>query len=443
MDRIKMFFACMLCLAQCACGSGRAAVQTDTYTLDTASIPQNTQTIEKILGDNVWNYDADSLTFGNDLIISGEGENFALICAASAEAGIDTKRLEKGAKQTMLATVRLLNSDMSDAGTAYFAFSGKELLCGYYMYNNVCRSLTDKYPFEYAAPFAAVEKKDVSRSFSQVSSKPLFDSVQYISGGETAVLSGSAIVFYGSGENGLKRRGIIECEDSLMPVSAAKGGDFVCMLLDSYETADAAGSDYEVSEDGPDIVNKKSVKIVFTDKNGGTVLPEIPLDLSIYSAVDVLDDRHIAAVRNNVIDVFEYNGGWTKSGRLAIDAAAEKMRAADIDGDGTAEYVISDGVNIYVYTGTDRLKLAWRTKFGVSTVKDFFIADLNGDGVKEIYVNDSNGFAVRYVLGAGGFEVCGGGITDGENAYYAAGDIDGDGADDHLSVSEEEMKINK
>ena len=436
----KLFILCALCIAMTACGNTQTAVQAENTALDTAAIPQNTQTIEKILNENVWNYDADSLTFGNDLVISAEGENFAAICAASEAAGIDTKRLKNGAKQTMLATVRLINSDMSDAGTAYFAFSKQELLCAYYMHNNVCQSLTNKYPFEYASPFCAAENRELVRSFTQTSQSPVFDDAEYIYDGTAAVLSGSAIAFYKNGKNGFKRSDIINFDGELMPVSAARDENFICALLDSYELADVDESEYEVCEDGPDVVNQKSVKIVFADRNGD-ILSELPLELSIYSAVDILGKNRIAAARNNVIDVFEYKDSWGKTARLSVDAAVEKMRAADIDGDGTKEFIISDGVNIYVYTGTDRLKLAWRTNFGVSAVKDFFAADLNGDGIKEIYVNDSNGFVTRYVLGANGFEIYGGGIAGGESAYYAAGDMDGDGRDDYFTVTEDEMKI--
>ena len=49
----------------------------------------------------------------------------------------------------MTASVKLFNSDMCEAGTAYFDFGKKNLLCGYYIYNDVIYSLDNKYPFEY------------------------------------------------------------------------------------------------------------------------------------------------------------------------------------------------------------------------------------------------------------------------------------------------------
>ena len=425
------------------CGSD-TSVGTERYTLDTASIPHNTQTIKDILNENVWNYDEDSLTFGNDLILSDEGENFNAICEASESAGIDTKHFKRGAKQTMLASIRLLNSDMSDAGTAYFAFNKQDILCGYYMYNNVCQSLTNKYPFEYASPFCRGENKTVQRTFEKTEQTAVFDAVGDIYGGDTAVLSGSALVFYSEGSKGLKRRDIIDFDDSLMPVSVSVGDKYSAVLLDSYELADSASSEYEVCDEGPDVVNQKSEKIVFIDSDGGRAAEDIPLELSIYSSVALLKDGSVAAARNNAIDIFvRGDNGWEKAERLSADTAVVQLRVTDIDGDGTEEYIVSDGVNIYVYTKAERLKLAWRTKFGVSAVKDFFAADLNGDGAKEIYVNDSNGFAARYVLGTKGFEIYGGGIAGGENAYYAAGDINGDGADEYLTVSDENMCIFK
>ncbi len=439
----KTILAYVLCLALCGCG-GNTSAQIEQSGLDTASIPHNTQTIKELLSENVWNYDEDSLTFGNDLILSDQGENFAAICEASESAGIDTKRFKRGAKQTMLASVRLLNSDMSDAGTAYFAFNKQDILCGYYMYNNVCQSLASKYPFEYASPFKRAEDKTVQRTFSKTEQSPPFEQVGDIYGGDTAVLSGSSLVFYSEGKNGLKRRDIIDFEDDLMPASVSLGDKYSAVLLDSYEIADTPSGDYEVNEDGPDIVNQKSEKIVFIDSEGSRAAPDIPLELSIYSSVSLLKDGSVAAARNTAVDVFKRGeNGWEKAERLSTDTAVVQLRVTDIDGDGTEEYIVSDGVNIYVYTKQDRLKTAWRTKFGVSAVKDFFVADLNGDGAKEIYVNDSNGFVTRYVLGARGFDVYGGGISGGENAYYAAGDINGDGVGEYLVVSEENMNIFK
>gem|GEM_PF-2210476 len=438
----KLTIMLAVCLMLGGCGT-KTEVQNEQYVLDTLSIPQNTQTIKEILDKNVWNYDEESMSFGNDPVLSERGENFPAICEASEAAGISTKRFKRGAKQTMLASVKLLNSDMSDAGTAYFAFNKQDILCGYYVYNNVCLSLTNKYPFEYASPFKGAENKEAVRDFTPTKQSLAFDAVEDIYGGETAVLSGSALIFYANGANGLKRSETLRFDEGLMPVSVSLGDKYSAVLLDSYEIADTDENDYEISEDGPDFVNQKSEKIVFVDSEGDTAAADIPLELSIYSCVAQLSDGSVAAARNNAIDIFARGeDGWEKSKRLSVDAAVEKLRIADIDGSGSEEYIISDGVNIYVYTNDDdRLKLAWRTKFGVSAVKDFFAADVNGDGVKELYVNDSNGFVTRYTLGIKGFEVYGGGITGGENAYYAAGDTNGDGSEEYLAIADENMLL--
>ena len=441
MKKIATVFALLFALSGCTQQSNTQVQQT---ALDTANISYNTQTIKDILNENIWNYDEESLVIGSEPLATAESAIFNEICEASEAAGIDTRHFKHGAKQTMTIEAKLFNTDMSSAGTAYFAFNKRELLCGYYIYNDVCQSLTDKYPYEYAGALKAFEDKTSEAKFTPQTRDAVFNEIGDIYGGDTAVLSGSALIFYKDTQSGLKRRDSFSFEDELMPVSVSIGRDFSAVLLDSYETADASSGDYEVSNEDVDIVNQKSKKIVFIDKDGDRPFSDIELELSIYSSVARLKDGSVAAARNNAIDIFKPDGsGWKKAERLSVDTAAEKLKIADIDGNGTEEFIISDGVNIYIYTREDRLKLAWRTKFNISAVTDFFAADLNGDGIKEIYVNDSNGFMTRYVAGAKGFDIYGGGIANGENVYFAAGDINGDGKDEYLTVDDEEMCIYK
>lgn len=431
-----------MALSGCA-GSG--ASQAEGLSVDRAAIAQNTETIEKILSENAWSYDKETMNFGSEPIISDRNEDFDRICAASESAGIDTARLEKGAEQTMTAEVTLRNADMSEAGTAYFVFDNRELLCGYYEYNGGYYSLDNKLPFEYDHPFAVSENKEKPAAFSTEKENPLFEDAAYI-GGEAAVISGSALVFYDSTKNGHKRTGETDFGD-LAPGDAEPCGGSICVLLDSYEKAEILSeSNYEEYDEENEIVRTKSEKIVFVDKDGEYIKPELKLDLSVYTSA-ALEGDMVAAARNNAIDLFALeNGAWVKKQRLSVDGAVEKLRIADLDGDGTAEYVVSDGVNICVYKRDIQLRAAWSTKFTNSKIKDFYVGDMNGDGVKEIYVNElysdnSSGFALRYVLGENGFEVNGGNVVSGASAYYAVGDLNNDGKDDCLVVNDEEITV--
>lgn len=438
----RFLYLCALCLALSGCSNNSYAVKSDVLTLDTESIAPNTQTIEDILNKNLWSYDKSSLAFGNDLLISASGENFSAICEASDMAGIDTSHLRRGASQTMLATVSLFNPDMSSAGTAYFAFEKRELLCAYYMYNNNFYSLANKLPFEYKTPFAAAENKDKKLVFDRLDEDTDISGIQDIYDGHLVSISGNELVFYDGSDSGLKKTGEVSFGEDMAPADAAIGRSYTCVLVDSCEKAEILSENsYEDPEENEQIVNMKSEKIVFVDNSGEEVLPSLPLDLSIYTSV-ALDKNRVAAARNNAIDVYEYiDGGWKKQQRLSIHGAAAKLRAEDLDNDGTAEYIVSDGSNISVYKYGPRMQLAWSTKFDLSDISDFYAADLNGDGIKEIYANDTNGFVTRYILGSNGFEVFGGNVTNGERAYFAAGDINGDGTADDLKLTDDGISV--
>lgn len=67
---------------------------------------------------------------------------------------------------------------------------------------------------------------------------------------------------------------------------------------------------------------------------------------------------------------------------------------------------------------------------------NIYAADLNGDGVKEIYLTDSLGITARYILTSQGFNIDGGGLLSGGGKYIAA-DFNGDGRDDYMLIPEE------
>jgi hypothetical protein len=117
-----------------------------------------------------------------------------------------------------------------------------------------------------------------------------------------------------------------------------------------------------------------------------------------------------------------------------LDHYVSKIYTADIDGNGTIEFVMSDGTNIYIYEKTSTFDLVWRSNSYLSSITgNIYIGDLNGDGVKELYATDSLGVTARYVLTEQGMRINGGGImSDGSDKYIIA-DFNCDGKDDYIA----------
>ena len=95
---------------------------------------------------------------------------------------------------------------------------------------------------------------------------------------------------------------------------------------------------------------------------------------------------------------------------------------------------MTDGFDLYMYRKTLMGYInIWRTHI---TVENFTVyiysGDLNDDGIKEIYISDITGTAVRYVLTEKGLITRNEDIEYGNNIY--SGDFNGDGKDDYIKM---------
>ena len=114
------------------------------------------------------------------------------------------------------------------------------------------------------------------------------------------------------------------------------------------------------------------------------------------------------------------------------------FEALDIDGDGKEEYIITDGKDLFIYRKESTgFVCIWRTNISVeSFYGNIYTGDTNGDGVKEIYICDNTGTAIKYILTPNGL------ISDNEKIDYGnriyAGDFDGNGKDDYLFIDNAE-----
>ncbi|MEV5511294.1 FG-GAP-like repeat-containing protein [Streptomyces orinoci] len=176
-------------------------------------------------------------------------------------------------------------------------------------------------------------------------------------------------------------------------------------------------------------------KVRFADINGDGKADYLVLD----------DDGGIQVWLNNGGDG---HGGWTNYGRIATGAKApaSKVRFADINGDGKADYLVLDDsgavhawLNNGTSTWTDYGQIATGTGAQGNKVR---FADIDGDGKADYLIVDDNG-AVHAWLNKGGDGHGGwadrGQIATGTGAPGSCvrfADIDGDGKADYLVVED-------
>lgn len=81
-------------------------------------------------------------------------------------------------------------------------------------------------------------------------------------------------------------------------------------------------------------------------------------------------------------------GGWSNTGFTRLKHTVEYIHITDLDGNGVKEYLMSDGMDLYLYQKNDNnFRKIWSTHLGVESLYGPITSgDLNRDGVKEVYV---------------------------------------------------------
>lgn len=115
------------------------------------------------------------------------------------------------------------------------------------------------------------------------------------------------------------------------------------------------------------------------------------------------------------------------------------IHITDLDGNGVKEYLMSDGMDLYLYQKTTITSVrfglpiwAWKAFIPITS------GDLNGDGVKEVYVCDMTGTTIRYLLTEKGLRSSNEDIVYGQCIYPY--DLNSDGLDDYWLVTDIEER---
>ena len=147
------------------------------------------------------------------------------------------------------------------------------------------------------------------------------------------------------------------------------------------------------------------------------------------------DDGQMAIVAGENIEYYSKSeNGWEKVAKHRLGHSANHVHITDLDNDGVNEYIMTDGFDLYMYRKTLMGYInIWRTHITVENFTGYiYSGDLNDDGIKEIYISDITGTAVRYVLTEKGLITRNEDIEYGNNIY--SGDFNGDGKDDYIKM---------
>jgi hypothetical protein len=421
--------------------SGCASNTTDTvFSLTDEQTTAYKADIADILSKDSWGYNPDTITFTQSELPAKDDSIYTLLDTFTSDGCL--KASTSAGKPAVLATVPLQHINGNNVGTAYFYFLSDEPVCSYYMYNNKYYVLNSKNPFELSDVLTTYENTDRFAAFTydtpSTTTKASFTSAYAINKGIIATVADDNTARYYDGANKFKLTAKNDFTGrGLFPLDITLGDDFGTILLG--ESIDVQQSENE-NEDS-DIINdppSKSVSIAITDSNGKAIGKEIPTTVSSFSSLTQVGNSLFLA-RDKSIDEFTYdNNTLTKVKTYMLDHYVSQIRTADIDGNGTVEFIVSDGTNIYIYEKNSTFNLVWRSNSYLSSISgNIYVGDLNNDGVKELYVTDSLGVTARYVLTAQGFKINGGGVMSGDDKNYIIADFNNDNLCDYMVVEDD------
>ena len=138
------------------------------------------------------------------------------------------------------------------------------------------------------------------------------------------------------------------------------------------------------------------------------------------------------------VEYEEKDGSWQNTGTRKLRHQVTQCHITDLDGDGVKEYILTDGMDLYVYHAVnDSFRKLWSTHVGVENFYGPLMSgDLNGDGVQEIYACDTTATTIRYILTEKGLKTANEDIQYGQCIYPC--DFDGNGREDYWFVADNE-----
>lgn len=396
--------------------------------------------IKSQLAEYSWNYSEGENIFEQADIPDNKTANYDMIKEASLISGINMSGFES--KASVRAAVNLMHFNNDSAGTAYFYFYNDKIVCQYYVYNSKVYSLKDRNVFENDITFTKFEDTDVKRDFKKREINLDFQQYSGYSamGSMLAVINENNIDFYKYETNKFNlKKSVSFSGESLYPIDTTffdDGGGAVLLgrKIENTNISDSENTgEFEISET-TEKERLLSEKILFFDNLFNFGSNSILLETPSYTTLAYDNGTLIAGMEKSVDLFVKEDSAYVKKGQYYLNHGVNKIRTVDFEMDGHMEYIISDGMNLFLYKAGETLELIWRTHFSVQMAQNnVFTADLNGDNVKEIYAGSKDGIVDKYILTEKGFTASG---TTEDLSYgsYITGDFNSDGLDDFIFI---------
>lgn len=416
---------CLFCMTGCSNDKKDQSIS-----LSAAEQEAYLKQIDGVMDEFYWSYDKDSLTFRGGEVPEDNQDN-ALLFTASQDAGYSLKAVS--GSQCVMAMAKLLHYNGDGAGELNCIFVNKQLVGIYYIggYKDEPYSLGERNPFLANGNFTAYENwTGMNTQYREYSGNlPADGFVTKSSDSVAASIQNDRVELHRLWGNTISRLRTITPQGGLGAISAAyveTDDDELLAVLMAEKTEKNAGEDALSTE-----------KVVFYDSSSRSV-SEISLESEGCAAL-ASENGKLFVFTGQAMETYEMGeDGWQRTRREILRHRVTQCQITDLDGNGVMEYLMTDGMDLYVYQHleTGLLKL-WSTHLGVESLYgSLYSGDLNGDGVKEIYICDATGTTIRYILTERGLRSSNEDIQYGQAIYPC--DWNGDGIDDYWNIADGE-----
>ncbi|WP_352399874.1 VCBS repeat-containing protein [Anaerotignum sp.] len=386
--------------------------------------------IDGIMDEYYWSYDKDSLAFRAGEVPQ-ESQESARLLSASQDAGYSLKPV--AGAPCVMAAAELLHYNGDVAGEVNCIFVNNQLAGVYYMggFDDAAYSLRERNPFLANGKFSAYENWTGMNTEYRVlnGSLPEEGFLTKDRRGVVASIQNGKVELYHLSGSVVSRMRTLSPGGGLQAVSVAyvESGeeDLLAVLLAEVTEVDSEG----------DPVFHRSEKVILYDSSL-QVVGEVQLEREGCTALGSEDGKLFLFI-DQAMETYDFGeGGWHRTRKESLRHRVTQCHTADLDGNGEIEYLLTDGMDLYLYHHLESglLKL-WSTHLGVESLYGaLYSGDLNGDGVKEVYICDATGTTIRYILTERGLRSSNEDIQYGQAIYPC--DWNGDGIDDYWNITE-------
>lgn len=426
----KVFIIIFLVVFLAGCGEKKVELSAKP-TLSVEQVKSYKDRISKILSKRSWQSDQNINYSSINLPKDIENTYYSDILKKSKDSGLDFSKYLGSPVIEETMNIKYNNGDI--AGLGHFLFAQDKLVGAYYMVGNYIYSLNEKEVFKTAVEWKNKENLQKKAEYKEMTLTSLPNLIY------SGRANGENYLF--SWENGKLRALSLNKNQFLIKDEISLDGLYVVSMFVRDIDKDKKGELALLVSNNEKWWEKDSKSKLLIYEFGDRLKQKYSLsfDKPMWS-ID-FDGQNIVATSENSIEMYFLEDNGIKK-YYAYNKVGGIIKVDDIDSSGIARYILRDskGLDIYVFQkDNDGLKEVWRSYNQKPEYEGMQIADLNGDNVKEIYLQTKSGNVKRIILGDGGFVE----KDDVKMGYkFFTGDFNHDGKYEYFDVKKNSKRKN-